>query len=455
MQFNEALTPFQHVIPKFTLPTRLSIARYMSGFVDGFSNHHPFIHVPTLSILAYHRSPEMILALLAIGAQYRYETKAANALYQAGRSIMLDRLHGGDLHPPVDVAQYRHASIPDTARRDYMDRTRAVLLLATYCSWQSQAASIQECLEYQGLIARSIRATDLSQVPEHGLDWAHWASLEMDRRTMFFNWCLMNLQSFAYNSPPLLLSRELDPLYLPCSCQEWTARGEAEWLAARARAPAPVTFKEAHASHLAICSDIDPVSGVSPTGAYVHIYALLQRIYLTQQLSGDPGRRRSQDVQDLEQALNRWRHTWRTSPESLIDLQNSYMSISFTSTALLGAAHIRLHCDLGQWRRLQTGDPSLVATTLLQAPAPQRGPHLIYALLHSVHALNIPAQLGISYLSRCQSFSWSIHHAFCDLECAVFLSKWLQLLAESQQREGPLSGIFGPHFLHITPEVTF
>ena len=126
----------------------------MSGFVDGFSNHHPFIHVPTLSILAYHRSPEMILALLAIGAQYRYETKAANALYQAGRSIMLDRLHGGDLHPPVDVAQYQHASIPDTARRDYMDRTRAVLLLATYCSWQSQAASIQECLEYQGLIAR-------------------------------------------------------------------------------------------------------------------------------------------------------------------------------------------------------------------------------------------------------------------------------------------------------------
>ena len=185
----------------------------------------------------------------------------------------------------------------------------------------------------------------------------------------------------------------------------------------------PMTFKEAHASHLAIGGDIDPVSGVSPTEAYVLIYALLQRIYLMQQLSGDLDRRKCQDVLDIEQVLDRWRHTWRTSPESLIDLQNSYMSISFTSTALLGAAHIRLHCDLGQWRRLQTGDPSLVATTLLQAPAPQRGPHLIYALLHSVHALNIPAQLGISYLSRCQSFSWSIHHAFCDLEYAVFLSK--------------------------------
>lgn len=298
LQFNEALTPFQHVIPKFKLPTRLSIARYMSGFVDGFSNHHPFIHVPTLRIVACHRSPEMILALLAIGAQYRYETKAANALYQAGRSIMLDRLHGGDIHLTADVAS-RHASMLDTTHRDYMDRTRALLLLAAYCSWQSQAVRIQECLEYQGLIARSIRETDLSQVPEHELDWAHWASLEMDRRTMFFGWCLMNLQSFAYDSPPLLFSRELDPLYLPCSCQEWTARSETEWLAVRARVPAPVTFKEAHASHLAICSDTDPVSGVSPTGAYVLIYALLQRIYLTQQLSGELDRRRSQDSQDI------------------------------------------------------------------------------------------------------------------------------------------------------------
>lgn len=146
MQFSEALAPFQHVIPNFTLPTMLSIARYMTCFVDGFSNHHPFIHVPTLRILACHLSPEMILALLAVGAQYRYETKAANALYQAGRSIMLDRLHGGNLHPPTNVAQCRHASMPDTAHRDYMGRKRALLLLATHCSWQSQAVRIQGCL---------------------------------------------------------------------------------------------------------------------------------------------------------------------------------------------------------------------------------------------------------------------------------------------------------------------
>ena len=97
----------------------------------------------------------MVLALFAVGTQYGYETKVANALYQAGRSTMLDRLYGGDLHAATNVVPCRHASMPDTVHQDYMDRTRARLLLATYCSWQSQEVSIQECLEYQGLIVRS------------------------------------------------------------------------------------------------------------------------------------------------------------------------------------------------------------------------------------------------------------------------------------------------------------
>lgn len=198
-----------------------------------------------------------------------------------------------------------------------------------------------------------------------------------------------------------------------------------------------MTFKEAHSSHLATRNNTDPVSDISPTGAYILIHALLQRIYLTQQLPSDLD---GLPAEKLEQALNRWRHTWRTSPESVLDLQSTYASLAFTSTALLGAAHIRLHCNLSQWRNLQSGNPAIVAVTLQKAPVPRREPHLIYALLHSIHALNIPVQLGISYLSRCRSFSWSIHHELCDLECAIFLSKWLRSISETWQAQ-PLSGI--------------
>lgn len=139
LQFNDALVPFWHVIPQFALPTRASIAGYVSGYVDGFSNHHPFIHVPTLRIMSYHRSPEMILALLSIGAQYRYETKKARSLYQASRSIILERLRKGDLYPG-NITHSQQEMASGTASSDYVDQTRALLLLATYCLWQNQAS---------------------------------------------------------------------------------------------------------------------------------------------------------------------------------------------------------------------------------------------------------------------------------------------------------------------------
>ena len=133
------------------------------------------------------------------------------------------------------------------------------------------------------------------------------------------------------------------------------------------------------------------------------------------------------------------------------------------STEFIHVHFVHVHCTFGGCPY----PPSLRLRPVAEAPdwrsehrchysstgpgAPMRTPSSLRA--HSVHALNIPAQLGISYLSRCQSFSWSIHHAFCDLEYAVFLSKWFQLLAESQQEEAPLSGISPPHFLHVTSEI--
>lgn len=449
LQLNDTLKPFRHVNPHFALPSRPSIARYISGYADGFTDHHPFIHVPTLSIVSYRRSPETILALLSIGAQYRYETKTARALYQASRSIVLERLRKGDLCPLIHHESISDKSTSDTVFNDHMDRARALLLLATYCSWQNQANITQECFEYQGLIARSIRQPRLLEMlNKPAYDWSQWIRLETDRRTIFFGWCLLNLQSFAYDISPLLIGQELNQLPLPCTCQEWVSRNENEWLAARAQAASAVTFKEAHLSQLATRDDIDPVSNISPTGTYVLIHALLQRIYPSQQLSSDVNDSNFHGAEDLEQALNRWRHTWRTSPESVLDLQSTYASLAFTSTALLGAAHIRLHCNLAQWRNLQSGDPAIVAISLQKAPLPRRGPHLIYALLHSVHALNIPVQLGISYLSRCRSFSWSVHHALCDLECAVFLDKWFRSILETWQ-EQPLSGIYLSYASHV------
>ncbi|KAL5041990.1 hypothetical protein BDW71DRAFT_211597 [Aspergillus fruticulosus] len=137
-------------------------------------------------------------------------------------------------------------------------------------------------------------------------------------------------------------------------------------------------------------------------GNYILIHALMQRIYLTQQLPHDSHAQSlgPTEISNFKLALNRWRHTWRTSPESTLDLHNPHGSLSFTSTALLGTAHIRLHCNLGQWRDLQSCNPDIIAATLQEAPPPQRGAQTICAVLHAVHALNIPVEIGLSYYAH-------------------------------------------------------
>ena len=103
-------------------------------------------------------------------------------------------------------------------------------------------------------------------------------------------------------------------------------------------------------------------------------------------------------------------------------------------------ASVRLHLDLGSYRRLDTRDPAQIATALIGVPALKRGPHLTTALLHVTHALSLPVNMGVQYVSRSQMFFWSCQHSLCGLESAVFLSKWLQTVAETLGKE-PLTGV--------------
>ncbi|RAH86248.1 hypothetical protein BO86DRAFT_395689 [Aspergillus japonicus CBS 114.51] len=391
LQIINALAPFRQAMPHFRLPSRMAVARYLLGYVEGFSDHHPFIHIPTFKLTSFVHTPEFILAMLAIGAQYRYETKTARSLYQASRSIVLERLRTVNSVWDTNsiTPDQNNASPPSGHAEHRLDRTRALLLLAVYCFWHSSPDLSQDSHQYQSMIADSLRRLGLSEGPHHNrTSWNQWIQLETERRTQFF----------GCHAPTIYL-------------------------------------KDAHAAHLG--QDISATFAASPMGNYILIHALIQRIYMMHQISLDPQTQclSVQTIQELEPSLDRWRHTWCHSPESKLDLYDSYSSLAFSATALLGVAYIRLYYNLGKWRNLQSGDPAVVAATLYEAPLPKRGPHLIHALLHSVHSLNIPVQAGTSYLSQFKSFGWSVDHAVCDLECAIFLSKWLQVVATSYEEQ--------------------
>lgn len=140
-------------------------------------------------------------------------------------------------------------------------------------------------------------------------------------------------------------------------------------------------------------------------------------------------------------ALRSWTSVWQQAPESSLDPHNANGPIPFTSSALLGLAYVRLSLNLGPYRRLETRDPTTIASALCRSPKPERSYRLIPALIYAAHALSIPVRLGIDHIARSQAFFWSVRHSLASLECAVLLSKWLFTLAEASPDQA-LSGRF-------------
>lgn len=129
---------------------------------------------------------------------------------------------------------------------------------------------------------------------------------------------------------------------------------------------------------------------------------------------------------------------WQKTPESSLDPRNANGPIPFTSSALLGLAYVRLHLNLGPYRRLETRDQYHIATSLFKAPPVRRGHRILPAILYAVHALSLPVRLGIESVGRSQAFFWSIRHGLSSLECAVLLSKWL-IAVHATQSETEIS----------------
>lgn len=81
---------FASVLPGgFEFPSRYTLSRFLEGYFNGFHEHVPFLHLPTLSVAAL--APELLLSLAAIGAQYRFEAHRGNGLWYAARAVAIEQ----------------------------------------------------------------------------------------------------------------------------------------------------------------------------------------------------------------------------------------------------------------------------------------------------------------------------------------------------------------------------
>ncbi|KAJ5836885.1 Transcription factor [Penicillium robsamsonii] len=473
-----SLEEFRHVIPDFVLPSRHTLTRYLTSYFEGFHPHLPFMHIPTFNI--NERAPEVVLAIMTIGAQYRFEHRNAERIFHVSKAVLFERMSREPRFPakpsynsgsqvPLGISPYSNfgdqsltqpqVSVERTAVGKQIEITRCLLILMGYSTWES-ARLVQEAFHLQGLLVRHLREAGLTEDTTRSdlrapLDWYEWADQESARRTKLIAFCFIHVHSIAYNAYPSLRSNEIH-LRLPCSTMEWTASTAAEWEASqRERGPQQLFFQDAltlllQKSRSAI--PLDPIP--SPLGNYILLHGLLQRIHLVSELSLPNGNQSTtlptEELNKLEQvsysqifpkfisnniihrrALRSWTSVWQQAPESSLDPHNANGPIPFTSSAFLGLAYVRLSLNLGPHRRLETRDPRIIATALRRSPRPERSYRLIPALIYAAHALSIPVRLGIDHIARSEAFFWSVRHSLASIECAVLLSKWLFTLAEA------------------------
>ena len=110
------LDEFSSVLPNdFVFPSRHTLNRFLEGYISGFHDHLPFLHLPTL--LPTDLSPELLLAILAVGAQYRFETNRGHALWYAAKAVALEQIrrrHSHEVHGllPTPAAYSPHSTRP-------------------------------------------------------------------------------------------------------------------------------------------------------------------------------------------------------------------------------------------------------------------------------------------------------------------------------------------------------
>ncbi|KAJ5941938.1 hypothetical protein N7516_002106 [Penicillium verrucosum] len=433
-------------------PSCHSLTRFVNGFFDGFYPHMPVVHIPTFK--AEDCEPEIILAMAALGAQYRHEhRKAVILFFWAAKETLQrnsqerERMELNNNIPSsagqATCPQTRSSGLENLPYRQLMREARCALYLIAFATWQSEPDIIRDAFNLQSFLARCVRECQLNETEESlqpGLEWYSWVQQESDRRVKLFSFALLNIHSIAFATPPAILSDEVH-LRLPCTCFEWIAPNKEKWSMVHKSGNAQqMLFQEAlshllNGSHEPHLLNSQPVP--SPLANYILLHALIQRIMLVQRAfnphTDEDHTLLNHQKESSRKALHTWTSQWQRAPESSLDPRNPNGPVTFTSTALLGVAYVRLAFNIGSYNILGSRDPQEIAERLRQMPRLPSGPHLLPAILHATHALSIPVKLGVSFVSRSHAFVWSIQHSLCGLEFAIFLSKWLFCISGCQK----------------------
>ncbi|CAH0028725.1 unnamed protein product [Clonostachys rhizophaga] len=464
----------------FVLPSRHALCRYVEGFFSGFHEHLPVIHVATFSLVT--EAPELILAILSVGARYRFQHRQSHSLYVAAQLLLkyqieqrvspgtssgegpvwttpgmlsqhsnpvpqkqhhgkgqgseaspVNDLHGAARPLPRMLDPSRATTSPD---RD-LQTMHAMILMIALGTWNDRSL-LKDAFSMASHLALLLR--EHAMHPDaNGTDlaWPEWVAAEGRRRAMIVGFCFLNLHSIAYSASPKVLAKDMGLLFLPSPESHWRAPNDAAWREARRRdVHSCCLLRDAYAGLHAAQTDRPSRHELSSFGNYVLIHCIVQDIFFTRQvyfIGGTTSSIASGALSHLDRALRSWQHGWEATKDSSFDPSAPGGPLSFNATALFRLAYSRLHTNMGAHLLLDARDPSTIASAFRNAMAIERSlcvaSSVGRAVLQCAHSLSIPVRIGIEFVARTQTLSWSIIHSLCNLECGLFVSKWLQTMA--------------------------
>ncbi|KAI9041410.1 uncharacterized protein KD926_006806 [Aspergillus affinis] len=433
------LETYKDILPNFRLPSRHTLTRYITSFFQGFHNHLLFIHLPTFRL--NDQSPEFMLAMMAAGAQYRFEHQNAQRFFTAAKAIVLQKID-----PTFRDRRNTGISEPTKNGRGIdnmseIDLIRTLLVLMGYSTWEC-GSYLQDAFQLRDLLISILRTSGLDETDQDNteqgqLNWRSWILQETIRRTKLAAIFFTQVHSVAYNLYPTIRNNEVK-LHLPCPTKLWNATNPYDWDVIMKLIDRKQAFYHHAVSQL--LRDTDSVSVIDPTpsplGSYYILHGLLQRIHIVRELAVDLGDSAallpSDELNRLERALNLWSTMWQQAPESNLDPSNENGPIPFTSSSLLAMAYVRLSLNIGPYKRLESRDPDIIAKALSDLPPVWRCARLTPALIYAIHTVSVPVRLGLDYIAKSQAFFWSVRHALASFECVILLSKWLRAVAVDQ-----------------------
>jgi len=412
------------LIPGCSLPSRSNLIRYLEKYLVCGQEYLPFIHVATLSVDA--AEVELLLAMAALGALYLFERSRTYECYFMARAIILERTRREDLQLASDFLSGLDNTI--TVERKGLSKIQTLTLLISLSPWADQQIT-RDAASLSSQLAMLVRESGISEPDEmpQDIDWLTWVAAETKRRTIFGAYVAINLQTIAFDTPPLIMNHEVK-IFLPGYAKQWKASNVAEWQQAARQNER--SFQEGLHSLFTGTGILGDIA-VSSFSNYLLIHGILQQIYIDRH--GIMGKIEPEATKSFEAALRNWQQSFERGDEPFLDPLIPKDAVGLMGAALLRLAYTRLNSDFVSSKFLLSRDLNITMGTTSTL---NRSQGLDKAVLHAAHGLSIPVRLGTPFMARTKTPIWSIEHSLCSLECALLLKHWLEMMSQTTRNFG-------------------